>query len=184
MGAVVELDAQHHAVTDFGGNYHLDARPGTFTLRITAAGFEPVERSITVDIATTANVLLVPLPNASAQGKVRITSPESGNAVTDGSALILGTASGVDSVTVNGVKAELQAGQFKATIQLEPGDNPVYARGADAAGHVSADVIYLTWDAPDTVVRGAGCTTSGNAWLAALGLLILCVRRRGAPSRA
>jgi hypothetical protein len=89
---------------------------------------------------------------------VSITSPGGGTTVDTSSVTVTGTASdptGINSVTVNGQAATLDAGgAFSAPVTLAPGANTITAVASDGDGITGQQEIMVTYRKPPAVLTG------------------------------
>ncbi len=69
-------------------------------------------------------------------GEIKLTSPEPGAFLAEGSTAAKGRAAALTGVSVNGVEAEVDAGSFTTDVNLERGVNVIEALGTDGHGDI------------------------------------------------
>jgi len=171
--AVVQVDDKT-ATSGSDGTYSLDLPAGAYTLQVQAAGYQARSASATVAEAmrTTLDIWILP---GDAPALVTITSPRNGAELEATPVAVTGAATlkGVETVSVNGVAADLaEDGSFSAKVTLQEGSNTIQATARTSDGLEVSASVRVNFD------TGCGCGSGGPAGLFALPALLALRRRR------
>ena len=137
------------ATSSTDGTYTLGGlAPGTYDVRVSAAGFQSQTRNgvaVTAGHETTINLGLVP----STAPAIRITSPAAGSVIASATVLVRGEVSGVPTGAALGVSVNDQPGlvagsQFAAIVSVDSSVTRLATTLRDASGVLASDAIDVT----------------------------------------
>lgn len=174
------------AAKDGAYDFDLSDVPGEFVVVASAPGHKPTREAveITDEARATLNLELV----AGVEGNdgpplVRFLNVDEGQVFETDTAIIEGETSGLDleSVTVNGVKATVFAGNlFNVSVPLTPGENTIEAVAIGAGGAKAVTRVIVQQVAP---VKKGGCSAIAGLDLGALVAITAVLRRRSKAKR-
>ncbi len=131
-------DGISQSATGTGFSFAVTLRPGLNSFSLTATDAAGNSSTTSLEITLASGL------------QIAITSPAPGSTIPAKSATVTGTIEGSAGagVTVNGVAAEVAAGQFSALVPVAPGPNTITATVTTIAGSQASQSISVTGGVP------------------------------------